>query len=90
MSQNIWSYDELKSLIISFEKMIDEPKNILLQSNLINNHIENYNYRTPNAIKRRIELINFTYKNSNLSYLQKINLTHKLMSHGSSVGRAED
>ena len=77
MSQNIWSYDELKSLIISFEKMIDEPKNIILQSNLINDHIENYNYRTPNAIKRRIELINFTYKNSNLSYLQNFDYLTK-------------
>jgi len=69
-SLNIWSYEELKNLILSFEKMLDEPKNAYLQSNLINKHIEDYSYRTPNAIKRRIELVNFAYKNSNLTYLQ--------------------
>ncbi len=77
MSQNIWSYEELKCLIESFEKMIDEPKNIYLQSNLINEHIENYDYRTANAIKRRIELINFAYKNSKLNYLQNYDFTIK-------------
>lgn len=77
MSQNIWSYEELKSLIESFEKMIDDPKNVYLQSNLINEHIENYNYRTANAIKRRIELINFAYKNAKLNYLQNYDSTIK-------------
>jgi hypothetical protein len=57
--------------------MIDDPKNVYLQSNLINEHIENYNYRTANAIKRRIELINFAYKNAKLNYLQNYDSTIK-------------
>ena len=77
MNQTIWGYDELKSLVIAFEKMLEEPKNILLHSNLINEHIDNYNHRSSNAIKRRIELINYVYKNDNLSYLQNIKYDEK-------------
>ncbi len=76
-SQIAWSYEELKNLILSFEKMTEEPKNLFLQSELINKHSVNYNYRTPNAIKRRIELINFAYKKSNLNYLQNYDYTIK-------------
>jgi DGQHR domain-containing protein len=77
MNQTIWSYDELKQLILSFEKMINTPKDYLLQGDLINEHIDNYNHRSANAIKRRLELINYIYKANNLGFLQNIKYDEK-------------